>query len=228
MFKLQRFGAILFLSLMIGSCNATDTPPVLKNFLVEFGTWDKTDPATVGSFLYDSNEPDNLLILMGSVEDDLCPEITFFTAADAPVYSPIDGVVTRVAQKDNEPAGDMSIAIKTEKSSIYFVEADHVKDLTVSEGDQVSAGDVIGKAAYWSSTLGVVELHVHDDAEDINLCPGDFLDPAIAKEIEASINQLIADVEELKSDTSIYDEDQLRGIGCYRTSIPVSELADQK
>ena len=225
---LNRIGYLTLVLLVFMGCS--QTPPVLKNFLVDFSEWDweKGDPATLGSFYFDSSEPNVLMTLMGSENNGkIMPDIAFYTAQDAVVMSPIDGVITKVRQKEDEPEGDMSILIKPTKRSVYFVEIDHIKDVEVSKGDTVSAGEIVGKAAnYNQKTIGTVELHVVKNDEKLNLCPGDFLDPEVAEEIEKQVNRLMADVEELKSDTNIYDEKQLRGIGCYRTSIPDSELED--
>lgn len=223
---LNRVGCLTLVLCSFMGCS--QTPPILKNFLVDFSEWDwdKGDPTTLGSFYFDSSEPNILITLMGSEGGGkLMPEIAFYTAQDAVVMSPIDGVITKVSQKEDEPEGEMSIIIKSKKTSVYFVEIDHVKDVEVSKGDTVSAGDIVGKAAdYNHSTIGTVELHVVKNDEKISLCPGDFLDPQVAEKIEEQVNRLMADVEELKSDTNIYDEKQLQGIGCYRTSIHDSEL----
>lgn len=199
--------------------------PVLKNYLVDFQAWSGIDPSTSGAFLFDSTIPDNPINLVGSTTyGKLATEISFFTAQDAEVVSPIDGIVTRVAQKDGEPIGDMGIILRPTEASVYLVDIDHVKDVVVSEGQFVLAGDPLGRASDHGPAIGLVELHIVKDDEELNLCPGDFLDPEVKPAIEGAISQLMADIEDLKSDSSIYDESAIVGIGCYRNSIRDSEL----
>jgi len=88
------------------------------------------------------------------------------------------GVVTYIFLNDNFP--DYEIHIAPTGNSIWAVIYDHIVNPTVSKGDEVNAGDILGQAGVWGFVGGGVEasrtelqINKYGDGE-LSFCPLDF------------------------------------------------------
>lgn len=77
---------------------------------------------------------------------------------------------------------------------------DHIKNITVQEGDRLTSGEFIGNPGNWNNApgLGRVELSVINDQERRNYCPFFVFDPALKSMYEAKVQQLMTDWETFK------------------------------
>ncbi|HNW56898.1 MAG TPA: M23 family metallopeptidase [Bacteroidales bacterium] len=87
------------------------------------------------------------------------------------VRSVCRGYIEDIRLNDNFP--DYEIWIKTSSNSVYRLIYDHVLNLTVSKGDDVEAGEVLGVVGTGNRT----ELQINkigDNNEELSYCPFDF------------------------------------------------------
>jgi hypothetical protein len=91
---------------------------------------------------------------------------------------------------------------------------DHVRNVTVEEGDSVTAGQVLGIPGAWAAIAGQYELQVNDDVHDTYACPMTFLAPEVAAATAASLEQLMSDWETFKGDPTLFDEASMAVPGC--------------
>lgn len=96
------------------------------------------------------------------------PAIEYFgNQSDIPVVSVSEGIVVDVRR--NPTIDDFEIWIKPSNNATWLIIYDHVVEVTISKGDQVQTGSLLG-------TIGLgnrVELQVNDD-QNIAHCPLQF------------------------------------------------------
>jgi hypothetical protein len=81
---------------------------------------------------------------------------------------------------DNPREGDAEIHIAPVPDSVHLVIHDHVREVRVSVGERVAAGDVLGAIGWRGDTQGRTELQVNRDDGDasVALCPSRFGTPS--------------------------------------------------
>jgi hypothetical protein len=94
-------------------------------------------------------------------------EITV-TDANLDVVTSSGGKVYAVRANDNFP--DYEIDIIPYANSVYHLIYDHVKNPLVSVGQQLNAGDILGKVGDGART----ELQINDDRIGKSVCPSQF------------------------------------------------------
>lgn len=94
-------------------------------------------------------------------------EITV-TDANLDVVTSCGGKVVAVRANDNFP--DYEIDIIPYPNSVYHIIYDHIKNPQVNEGQQLNAGDVLGKVGDGART----ELQINDDRIGKSVCPSQF------------------------------------------------------
>lgn len=202
----------------------SSSEPVLKNLGVIFEPWDKSTNRA-GAFIFLPTE--NKLFLEYGVEVEsseggtkILPTFEYRTASDADVFSTIDGVVTNVTYE--ERTGDYSIHIQPELNSEWIVEHDHVSNLKVSKGNNVKAGDILGKAGTLGGKLGRTEIMMWGpglSSTRVNTyCPFKYFDPQLISEYKQKVSQHMKDWEEFKGNPNLYNEEKHIFPGClYKT-----------
>ncbi len=95
----------------------------------------------------------------------------YYTIPAAPVRACCDSVVTWMFQ--NEGLLDYEIYTRRSEGATWAIQYDHVLNPTVSEGDRLTAGQVMGESGEWSSTIRRFELAVIDPT-GLAICPSDF------------------------------------------------------
>ncbi len=192
-------------------------PPVLKNLIVSFEDY---DPATqtAGDFIFQSNYNKMFLefgaVVQGPDGPKILPTFEYILDENAQVLAPCDGLITRLYFRDDSQ--DYSMIIKNQENSTWFVNLDHIKNITVQEGDRLTAREVIGNPGNWNNApgLGRVELSVINDEERRNYCPFYVFDPALKSIYEAKVLQLMTDWETFKNDLTIYDQENMAAPAC--------------
>lgn len=211
---MKRFSLALVV-LLAGGCGLAkdDTPPVLKNLVVAFGPYN-AGTGRAGDFLFEANEDKVFLEFNAEVTGPdgpkLLPTFEYRVAADASVYSPVNGTITRYEfQNDTQ---DYEIGISSAKNALYSVNIDHITNIAVEKGDVVGPGDLLGNPGPWSATLGRTELMIVDD--DRAYCPFSYFDESLRGQFEEQVSDLMSDWETFKGDDTIYDEAQMVYPGC--------------
>lgn len=149
------------------------------------------------------------------------PQPTFILPLGSKVYSLVDGTVFDVPKLYSD---DYSVMVQTEGSDLIF-ETEHVKNVKVSKGDKVKAGQQVAEVsdydAHGYAGLGLVEIGIlRGGNPPSHICPFDYLDKSIKEETIKKINALKKSWEEYRGDTSLYDESKEVTPGCL-TSDPI-------
>lgn len=87
------------------------------------------------------------------------------------VRSVCKGYIEDIRLNDNFP--DYEVWIKTSSNSIYKLIYDHVLSLSISKGDEVDAGEVLGIVGTGNRTELQINKTIGDN-EELSYCPFDF------------------------------------------------------
>lgn len=196
---------------------------MLKNLGVNFETWDK-NTNRAGAFIFLPSEKKLFLEYGAEVESSeggtkVLPTFEYRTAPDADVFAAIDGVITNITYQERNQ--DYSIHIQPELNSQWILEQDHVRDLKISKGDSVQAGDFLGKVGTLNSTLGRTEIMIWSasGSRPLTYCPFKYFDPGLASNYQQKVTQHMKDWEEFKGNQSLYGEETHALPGCVQESI---------
>ncbi|MCA9333403.1 M23 family metallopeptidase, partial [Candidatus Saccharibacteria bacterium] len=147
----------------------------------------------------------------------LNPQPTFVAPLGTKVHSLVDGKVFKV---EKLYSGDYSVMVMPEGSNLAF-ETEHIKDVTVKEGDIVKAGDVVGVVSDYDAEnlngMGLVEIGVllgEANKPPKHLCTFDYLDDSIKDETLKKITALETAWEEFVGDKNVYQQDKEPIAGC--------------
>lgn len=185
----------------------TYAPPVLKNLIVSIEVWDQATNLAGSIFFKASRE--KVFLEFGATKEannaqgySYLPTFEYYTTPEAVVFSPIDGVITTMTYQADTDDYEMSIVPELGSDWIIFI--DHVKDLQVSSGETLVAGQVLGTAGNFDATLGRTELQVR--AFNTDWAPFRYFDPNLTTEYQNKIWALMASWETFKGDPDLYDE----------------------
>jgi len=113
------------------------------------------------------------------------PNIEFTSlSGPIPLISALDGEVVFI--REQAESNDSEVFIQPYEGSKWMVAYDHVTDVSVSKGQQVRVGEVIGKAAQRGGSGYGYELQVNEElggSNSIHHCPTTFLSSEKALEI---------------------------------------------
>ncbi len=197
---------------------SVDSLPVLKNLGVLFEPWDK-NTNRAGAFIFKENEEKLFLEFGAEVRDagggmKILPTFEYRTAPDADVYSIADGTVTRVEYQ--EYFNDYEIILIPTGAPNWRIYQDHVKEVKVSTGQEIKAGQVLGKVGTANNNLGRTEISIGKDTANgpVGYCPFNYFDASLVSEYREKVSQFMRDWEEFKNNQSIYDEENHIARGC--------------
>jgi len=152
--RLILLGVVLLLSLQ--SCKRKDspdeTPPVLSVTPVDINTVTSMIPFGADLSNTQKNPAFEYVVNSASVE----------------VRSSCGGYIEDIRLNDNFP--DYEIWIRPSKNSVYKLIYDHVLNLTVSLGDNVAAGDILGVVGTGNRTELQINRNSADNLE-LSYCP---------------------------------------------------------
>lgn len=151
--------------------------------------------------------------------------------------SPIDGVVIAVNKAVNGYSTDWSISIRPTVNSRYIFLYDHVDNVTVAAGDQVTAGQPLAeKVAGGGVEFNYSRTYVnYNDVmrESHDICFTKYLDPGYAAGILANLDAFFTSVRNnaisksyttyfddilINNYSDIYDQSKMPSLGCYATN----------
>jgi hypothetical protein len=138
-----------------------------------------------------------------------------------------DALVTAIAEGRVEQFNyqsemqDYEILVRSVRNPRWTVCYDHVRNPRVGPGDAVSPGTVLGNPGTWDNTLGRFEISVHNMVSGNWVCPFCVFHPDSADVVRARVVRHMADWEEYRGESSIYDEQGMTEPGCR-----AAELAD--
>lgn len=130
-------------------------------------------------------------------------EFTYYVLPNTSVLAAIDGVVNRVRYQSE--TDDYEIDLLPNANSYWNVNYDHITNLTVSEGQTVTAGSVIAKAKTNGSSAWFELALLQGGSNGITpyrYCP---LAAATAS-FDTKISNLMSSWETFKGDPAIYNE----------------------
>jgi len=155
----------------------------------------------------------------------LNPQPTFIAPLGTKVHSLVDGKVFKV---EKLYSGDYSVMVMPEGSDLAF-ETEHIKEVTVKEGDSVKAGDVVGVVSDYDAKnlngLGLFEIGVlkgEANKPPRHYCPFDYLDDSIKDETLKKITALETAWEKFMGDDTIYQQEKDVTPGC-RSLNPIED-----
>jgi hypothetical protein len=145
-------------------------------------------------------------------QDKSNPQPTFLAPVGTKVRALIDGEVVAISSLYSK---DFTIHMKGKGSDLIF-ETEHVMNVKVKLGDQVTAGTEIAEVSDYDARnyagLGLVEIGVLKGGNPpTHLCTFDFLDESIKAATLQKITQLEKDWESFRSNTDLYGEEALPG-----------------
>lgn len=206
--------------------STTAPDPVLKNLIIDIEPYNASTGMAGGFNFANAYNETKVLYEFGAETTDgaggtkLLPTFEYRTDPDANIYSPVKGEINLTYQ---ESTTDYEMSISEYNNSDVIVYIDHVKNLQVSDGDSVKAGDLLGTSGTWTSTVGRTELMV--TSSDGYECPFNYFDPDLKTEYENKVTQLMQDWESFKYDDTIYDEASMTfAAGCPYDSLTNDEL----
>ncbi len=144
--------------------------------------------------------------------------------ADADVIAAVDGEIVFV--KSQSESNDYEVFLQTSQSSSWMIGYDHLTNVTVKQGDKVSAGDTLGKAAVQGNGLYRFEIQVNkkiSSTEDVHYCPVDLLASNVKQSLQAELKQMMA-AWEVIGGSELYEETKNPETpGCYVATLTPAE-----
>ena len=138
------------------------------------------------------------------------------------VVAAIDGVIAFV--KEQPDSGDMEVFLQPKEGSMWTIGYDHLTDLAVKQGDQVKAGDVLGKPAKQGNGVLRFEIQINKDkdGETLHVCPSTLL----AKDVSTALLKDLANMQKAWETTTgldLYDLGEQDPVGCLEQSMTPSQ-----
>lgn len=194
-----------------------EIPFIIKSLVVDIEDWN-TETNTAGAFVFTSELTKVFLefgaTVVGPDGPKILPTFEYIVDDEAPVYSPIDGVINAVEYQEESADYEIHINPTAEVEQMTVV-LDHVLNVQVSEGQSVMAGDVVGTPGTHSSEgLGRVEIEIFGDG--YMHCPFEFFDETTRQAYENKIWELMSDWETFTGNNDLYDEETMQeyAAGC--------------
>jgi len=193
-----------------------------------------------GGVLFDQSinvshiQEDRVFIEFGIARGEYLPMGDFVYHLDlgANIYATVNGTIANIGY--NSHSDDYGIMIFAEGyDAEYLVGIDHVLNVTVSEGDNVTAGDVIAKPGYltemrseWGSDpshdgqyYGLTEFSIV--RYNHNICPTTFFNEELLDSFNQSILQLISEWEAFLGKPYVHNESAFIRPGCLIEELPM-------
>ena len=93
-----------------------------------------------------------------------------------------------------------------------MITVDHLTNITVSKGDFVTSGDLLGNPGPWIEGVGKTELMVYENG--LAHCPFAYMRDSLKAGYRRKILDLMADWEAYRNDSTLYSEASMAEPGC--------------
>lgn len=151
------------------------------------------------------------------------PNFEFASLKDGTkAVSAIDGVVTFI--KEQSETSDFEVFVQPKDDSAWTVGYDHLVNVTVTKGQTVKAGDVLGEPAEQNNGLTRFEVQINKDegGETTHYCPTTLLDEDVKAMVEEKLLEMQKSWESVTG-KELYDTDAQDPIGCLKTTLTPAE-----
>lgn len=142
--------------------------------------------------------------------------------AGTKAVSAIDGIVTFI--KEQPETSDYEVFIQPGDGSVWTIGYDHLVNVTVTQGQKVTAGDALGEPAVQNNGLTRFEMQINKDigGQTTHYCPVVLLRESVKAATEASLLEMQKSWE-LNTGKELYDTDAQDPIGCLKTTLTPAE-----
>lgn len=136
--------------------------------------------------------------------------------------SVIDGIVTFI--KEQSETSDFEVFVQPKDGSVWTVGYDHLINVTVTKGQTVKAGDILGEPAKQNNGLTRFEVQINKDVygETTHYCPITLLGQDIKVEVEKKLLDMQKSWESVTG-KNLYDTDAQDPVGCLKTTLTPAE-----
>lgn len=143
--------------------------------------------------------------------------------ADARIVSAIDGVVAEV--RTQTESNDVEVFIQPKEGSAWTIGYDHLINVKVAKGAQVTAGQLLGNPAVQGNGLYRFEFQVNDDRSGttVHVCPTTLLASPVR---DTWLGELAAMQSKWEQETGIdtlYDPSSQLPVGCLSETLSLAE-----
>jgi hypothetical protein len=199
------------------TASSFDPAPEVMNLLVDFGRYDSA-AGKAGPFPFDPSKEKMFYEFNAEVAgpggSKFLPTFEYHISPDAMVRAPSTGYVTMFRYQAE--TGDYEIGITRSphltSPKTGMVTVDHLTNLTVSKGDFVTAGQLLGNPGPWIEGVGKTELMVYEN--NLAYCPFSYMPDSLKAGYRQKILFLMADWEAYKKDTALYNQASMPEPGC--------------
>lgn len=219
--------------------DTVDYPKIWGHLGIDIEPYNETT-MLAGGILFDHGfsqthiQEDRVFIEFGIARGEYLPmgDFVYHLDPDANIYATVNGTIANIGY--NTHSDDYGIMIfATDYGSEYLIGIDHVLNVTVSEGDNVTAGDIIAKPGYlaemrteWNNDpmhdgqyYGLTEFSIV--RYNHNICPATFFSDELLSSFNQSILQLISEWEEFIGDPNVHNESAFLRPGCLIEELPM-------
>ncbi len=192
--------------------------PVLNNLVVDFGyipdnfgDFLEEDFGTAGNSGMERPFLEFGYVASGPGGEQTLPTFEYRVRKDAKVYSPAAGYVVQLMYQPE--TDDYEIILSPSRNSRWFVSIDHVRNITVSEGDWVESGQPLGYPGPWDDSHGRVELMVgkYLGMKNIDYCPFELFNKSLAQQYMEKVERLMDYWNSINPGMEPYDTSYLPG-----------------
>lgn len=152
--------------------------------------------------------------LGGKTEARLNPNFEFSSVKkDAAIVAAIDGIVAFI--KEQPDSGDKEVFLQPIENSPWIVGYDHLSEVSVTKGQSIRAGDVIGKPTVQGNGLYRFEIQVNKEegGETTFYCPTTLLANNMRDKIIDQLTKM-QDTWESSTGLELYDSAAQKPAGC--------------
>lgn len=166
-------------------------------------TQDSTPPSLTGAFV-NAEQAVAFFVFGATLPSEIRnPTWEIETASqDVPVLAAMSGRVMWIA---DTAQGDQAITIQTSDASIYVLVHDHVRDVRVTVGQTVTAGQQIGIVGRLNNGRGRTELQLNRrvPAPEVAVCLRTFFSASVNAAFEAASQRLNGSTNTCLADTVV-------------------------
>lgn len=140
------------------------------------------------------------------------------------IISAIDGIVAFIKDQNDFGRQDYELIIKPSENSVWTLAYDHVINLKVKKGDNVSVGQILGNPSIQNNGLYRFEFQVNKDEDNqtTHICPVTLLDNQVKNVQLQALSKMMSDWN-TKSKLPLYDISMQDPVGCLYPTLTLEQ-----